>query len=77
MLTCGEIDFNRLFETYTTCLIRSEVTSEIVGSISEVNMIDLLGENNKKDFPGNYRGMSLTGYCLLCRDVSGYTFPIL
>ena len=52
MVTCGEIDFNQLCETYTTCLIPSEVTSNILGSISVVNMIELLDEKIKKIFPG-------------------------
>ena len=61
VLTCGEIDFNQSCEVYTTFLIPGEVTRKTVGSISVVNMIDLLGEK-KKDLPGNSRTMSLTGY---------------
>ena len=61
MLPCGVIGLNQLREEYKPGLIPSESTSKIAGSISVVNMIGLGGENKKKDFPGNSRGMSLTG----------------
>ena len=43
VLPCVEIDLNQLREAYTTCLIPSEATSKIAGSISVVNVIGLVG----------------------------------
>ena len=44
VLPFGEIGLKQLIETCTTWLIPSEVTSKITGSISVVNMIDLIVE---------------------------------
>ena len=52
MLSFGEIGFKQLIETYTSWLMYSEVTSKIVGSISVVNMTDLIGK--KKRFPREF-----------------------
>ena len=52
VLAFGEIGFKQLIETYTTWLIPSEVTSKITGSISVVNMTDLIIE--KKRFPREF-----------------------
>ena len=51
VLSCGEIGLNQLCEAYRSCLIPSEVTSKIVGSISVVHMIGLVGVKNKKKSP--------------------------
>ena len=51
MLPFGEIGLKQLTETCTTWLIPSEVTSKITGSISVVNMTDLIVEK-KKISPG-------------------------
>ena len=51
VLPFGEIGLKQLFETCTTWLIPSEMTSKITGSISVVNMTDLIVEK-KKISPG-------------------------
>ena len=44
-----------------TCFIPSEVTGKIVGSISIVNVIDLLGEKKNKRFPREFPGNVVNG----------------
>ena len=53
MLPFGEIGLKQLIETCTTWLIPSEVTSKITGSISVVNMTDLIVETKRfpREFP--------------------------
>ena len=65
VLTCGEIGFNQSCEAYITCFIPSEVTGKIVGSISVVNVIDLLGEKKNKRFPREFPGNVVNGICLI------------
>ena len=64
MLSFDEIDSKQLIETYTAWLMSSEVTSKIVGSISVINMTDLI-DKKKKISPGIPGTVRLSGAATL------------